>query len=383
VSGAVRAASPLSAIIDLRRRALFVTSISKSSGRRSRHFSWGRRRALLGFFRAFATLLRCGITIRRGLSVAIDQVTDQNLRESLRAVLADVEEGSSLSSALERRPGEFSPLQVAMIGAAETGGVLDRVTERIAEVLDREHALRKRLQGAIAYPAIVALVAGTLVLFMLLHIIPMFAAMFERFGAPLPLPTRVLLEVRSVIVSPALWILGAPACTAIAFMLTLLRGSPAERLDRVRLQIPLVGRLFKAAATARVTRMLGVLVSSDVGILKAMEVVAPVAGSLVYARALTAVAAALQRGEGLRSAMAATRLFEPLVLALIGVGEESGALDEMFIAAAGYLEIELEAAVTALAALVEPTLIGCLGLLVAVIVFSIFLPLYSLIGSIA
>ncbi len=385
VAGTLRAESVRAAAIDLQRRALFVTSLTV--GTEIRRFSLPeiegrRRRAVLAFFRALSVLVRAGVPLRRALDVAVAHCGERRLREALRAVVADVEHGSTLSAAFARRPADFSPLQTAMIGAGETGGVLDDVLDRIADVLEREHVVRKKLQAALTYPALVAGAAILLIAFLMVHVVPMFASLFARFSVPLPWPTRMLLDIGSVLGS----VKTLPGLVGVIASAAAISGfCKLERLaafDRIKLNVPLVGAVIRHATVARIIRMLGALLRSGVGILTAIDVVAPVSGSRTYRRALSQVSDALRRGEGMYRALQQTALFDPLTLALVGVGEESGALDAMLLAAANYLDVEVEAAIAAFVALLEPALIGVVGLVVGLIVFSIFLPLYGLIGSI-
>jgi type II secretory pathway component PulF len=384
VAGALRAESRAAATLDLQRRSLFVTSLVPSQGSRLKAaaFFGHRRRALLAFFRAFSVLIRAGVSLRRALSVTVTHCSEKRLREALRAVLADVEYGSSLSTALARRPRDFSALQTAMIGAGEAGGVLDDVLERIADVLEHEHAVRKKVQTALVYPAVVAAAAAILILFLIVHVVPMFASLFARFTVPLPWPTRILLELGTTLGSIKSIPILVTAVAGLAAVSRLVRPRQIESLDRVRLKIPLIGVLLRYGALARLTRMLGVLLRSGVSVLTAIDVVAPVSGSRTYERGLRRVGDALRRGEGIHAAFQRNLSCDPLTLALIGVGEESGALDAMLIAAANYLDVEVEATLATLASILEPALIGVVGLIVGLIVFSIFLPLYGLIGSI-
>lgn len=384
VAGRVRADSDRLAALDLHRRALFIRTLSRVKGESGLHRWLSRKhRAGVAFFRAFAVLVRAGVPIRRALAVAIAHCDDRVLKESLRAVLADVEHGYSLSVALARRPQEFSPLQTAMIDAGEAGGVLDAVLERIAETLEHDHALLRKVQAALVYPCVVAIIACSLIAFLIGHILPMFASIFTRFGVALPLPTRVLLGIGSAISSPTIPAVGAAAALILATSVVLWAGKRAYWLERLRFRIPVVGKTLRYAVVARVARMLSVLLHSGVGILAALDIVAPIAGARSLERALADLGDALRRGEPIRAGFARSSLFDPLTLALIAAGEESGTLDAMLQTAANHLEVEVEAALLALAALLEPALIGLLGLLVGLIVFSIFLPLYTLIGSIS
>ncbi len=385
VAGTLRAESVRAAAIDLHRRALFVTSLT--AGTETRRFTFPeiegrRRRAVLAFFRALSVLVRAGVPLRRALDVSVAHCGERRLREALRAVVADVEHGSTLSAAFARRPADFSPLQTAMIGAGETGGVLDDVLDRIADVLEREHNVRKKLQAALTYPALVAGAAMLLIVFLMVHVVPMFASLFARFSVPLPWPTRILLDVGGALGSMKSLPVLAAAIASAAALSGIFKLKRVVAFDQFKLSVPLIGVVIRHAIVARIIRMLGALLRSGVGVLTAIDVVAPVSGSRTYTRGLSQVSDALRRGEGMYRAFQQTALFDPLTLALVGVGEESGALDAMLLAAANYLDVEVEAATAAFVALVEPALIAIVGFVVGLIVFSIFLPLYGLIGSI-
>lgn len=382
VTGIVRAESANAAAVDLQRRALAVTTVRESKGNVS--FHGGRRRsALHGFYRSFAVLLHSGVDMRRALGVAITHCKERELRESLGSVLSDVEHGTSLSAAMSRRPREFPAFHTAMVGAGELGGALDEVLERIAALLDRDHIVRKRIQSALAYPALVAGTAACVIVFLVARVVPMFAGMFHQLGAPLPIPTRILLSFASVLSSPAVIV----ATIAVGLGAFLAVGSSnrfaGERLDRVRLRIPIVGAILRMATISRIARMLGMLLRCGVSILPAIDAAMPVCGSPVYATGLRQIGEGLRRGETLHLCMNRCGLFDQLILALVAAGDESGTVDKMLLVAADYLDVEVEGALRAFAALVEPALIGLLGLIVGFIVFSIFLPLYALIGSLA
>ena len=383
VAGALMAETAAGVAIDLRRRALFVTSVSKAAAVRPQSLNFRRRRTLHGFFRSFAVLIRSGIPIRRALRIVIQHSRDRLFRETLKAVLADVEHGASLSVAMARRPVEFPALLTAMIGAGEAGGVLDDVLDHISSTLDREHEVHRRLQSALVYPAVVAASAGVLLTFLITRVVPMFASMFDRFGVALPAPTRILLRIGTVVAAPFTMLsLIAFSLAAVAAAIWIARTRPAV-VDRVTFALPVIGEVLRLATRARIARMLGRLLLSGVGILRALEVLAPVSGSKPYVNAISQIGRALERGDSFEEAVRSSGIFDSLSVALIAVGEEAGRIDQTFLTIADYLDIELQAKVTTLSALVEPLLIGGLGLVVALIVFSIFLPLYALMGSIA
>ncbi|HEY4440119.1 MAG TPA: type II secretion system F family protein [Candidatus Elarobacter sp.] len=390
IRGAIEAASADDVIANLRSRALFITAVERENplargAGLSLRLGLPSRRALLAFFRSFATLVRAGVPLRRALGVTIDRAGDAVLKEALRSIAADVEHGSSLSAAFARRPRVFAPLHVAMIRAGESGGILDDVLDRLAGFLERDDALRKKLRAALAYPAIVTVAAGGLTAFLLLRIVPMFAQMFDAFHVELPLSTRMLLALSTALQHPAAWAAataGAAAAAALAvWTMKTRRGSLAG--DALRLRLPIVSPLLHRAITARVARTLSTLLRAGVELVAAIEIVRPVAGSARYAEALGRVDVAVREGETLTDALAQTRLFDPLAVALVGIGEETGQLDEMLLTVARYFEADVEAAIATLGAAVEPIMIGVLGVVVGFIVFSVFLPLYSLIGSVS
>ena len=390
VRGAMEAPDADAVLAALRTRALFVTAVERESslaravgGRIA--LGAPKRRALLAFFRSFATLIRAGVPMRRALEVAIERAGDGVLRESLRSVLADIEQGGALGDALAKRPRAFAPLYVAMIRAGEAGGILDDVLERLAAFLEREAALRKKVRAALAYPAVVLSAALGLVLFLVARIVPMFAQMFDAFHVELPLATRLLLGLGAALQQPLTWALASAAIGSAAAAAFAVARSPrgALALDHLRLRAPVVGPLLSKAITARIARLLATLLRAGIDLVGALEVVRPVAGSPAYALALTRVDAALRAGDPLTTPLAATPLFDPLAVAMIRVGEESGQVDEMLLTVAAYFESDVESAIATLGAVVEPLLIGVLGVVVGFIVFSVFIPLYALIGSVS
>jgi type IV pilus assembly protein PilC len=390
VRGAMEAPSVDAVLANLRSRALFVTAVDHETALArtfGRSFSLGRpaRRALLAFFRSFSTLVRAGVPLRRALEVTIERTTDPVLRESLRGVVADVDHGSALGDALERRPRAFAPLYVAMVRAGEAGGILDDVLERLATYLERDADLRKKVRAALAYPAVVTTAALGLVLFLIARIVPMFAQMFDAFHAELPPTTRALLAFGSALQEPAVWIAGAVSLAALiaAAVLASRTARGALLLDAARLRLPIVGPLLQKSITARVARMLATLLRSGIELVTALAVVVPVAGSPSYAAALGRVDVALRAGEPLTAPLEASRLFDPLAVALVRVGEETGLVDEMLLKVASYFETDVEASIATLGAILEPALIGALGTVVGFIVFSVFIPLYALIGSVS
>jgi type IV pilus assembly protein PilC len=389
VRGWLNATNAESAAEGLRRRALFVTAVEPkrlwNRPLRWPHAPSGSSRARVAFFRSFATLVRAGVPMRRGLAVAIERCENVTLAGALRDVLGDIERGDSLSAAFGCRPKAFAPLIVAMVAAGETGGILDDVLDRIAGFLERDYALRKSVVSALAYPATVLFASLALVTFLIVRVVPMFSTLFASFHVPLPLSTRVLMAIGDIASQPAsaLIALGVIAFVAVGSVATSRTRAGRLAFDRFRLRLPIVGTLLRKTIVARFARMLGTLVHSGIELSIALDVVLPVTGSPVHAAALENVAVALREGEALTPPLAATGIFDPMLIALVGVGEETGMLDVMLPKAADYFESDVAAAIATLGAVIEPALIAVLGVIVGLIVYSVFIPLYSLIGSVS
>ncbi len=389
VRGSLQAPDAHAAAAGLWGRALFVTAVE-------REHRWPLRlpaipvrrsstRARVAFFRCFATLVGAGVSLRRALAVTLERCDDRALGSALIAVQAAIERGEALSAALAPRPHEFSPLVVAMIAAGEAGGILDDVLGRIATFLERDHDLRKRVIASLAYPATVLTASLALVGFLIVRVVPMFSTLFASFHVPLPPSTQALLMLGDLLGEPAGPIAALVLLASIPAGIAFARRSPRGRraLDRLRFRIPLVGRLVRTAIAARLARMLGTLVHAGVDLNAALAVLTPVAGSELHAAALADVAVAIRAGEALTPPLAASGLFDPMLVTLVSVGEETGMLDTLLVTAADYFEADVAATIAMLGAVVEPVLIVALGALVALIVSAVFIPLYSLIGGVA
>jgi type IV pilus assembly protein PilC len=338
----------------------------------------------MAFFRSFATLIRAGVPIRRALDVAVDSCRDARLREALRSVASDIESGSELSTAMARRPHEFPRLFVAMIRAGELGGALDDILERIATLLERHSAIRKRVQSAMAYPLVVALAALALVLFLVGSTVPAFASMFAEMHVTLPWTTRALIALGSALHEPLAWL--AIAVVPLLMLGVMRVGRRLEgfalQIDRFRLAMPAFGGILRKSVISRFSRTLGVLLRSGVPLLGALDAAGPVVENAVYARFTQELGGSLREGTSIAVAVERNALFDGLFVQLVRVGEETGTLDAMLLRIAEYYELDVETAIAALGSVVEPILIVGLGAIVGVIVASILVPLYSMIGSI-
>jgi type IV pilus assembly protein PilC len=387
VRGDVSAPDAATARNELQRRALAITSLAprsawRTAGLRLARGSFSAYR--LVFFRSLSTLIRAGVPLRRGLEVAMNRGGNAAFAGALREVLDGVDRGEPLSIAFARRPDLFPAAVVAMTAAGEAGGVLDEVLERVARLVEREDALRKSVVGALAYPLTVFCATCVLVLFLVLRIVPAFATLFAGLHVELPLSTRLLLAFGSAAASPAAAF--AALALGIALAAAASAGTRTQRgrivLDRLRLRLPVAGALLRKTIHARIAGLLGTLVRSGIELSAAIELAAEATWSPVHAGCLRRVAAALRDGDPLTPPLAATGVFDGMFVALVGIGEEAGMLDVILPKAAEYFEADVAATIATLASVVEPALILFLGAAVGTVVYSIYIPLYSLIGSI-
>ena len=330
------------------------------------------------FSRQFATMISAGLTLLRSLNILAEQVENAKLKEVLTKVGAAVEEGKSLSEALAEHGDTFPNLYVAMVRAGETAGTLDLVLLRIADTMEKDVALRRKVKSTMTYPAVVVVLAVLLTVVMLLFIVPTFVGMFESLGGKLPLPTRVLLLMSTAV--RKLWF--------ILFLVPIgawqgykrARQVPQVRahFDAWKLKVPVFGNLFHKLAIARFTRNLSTLLHAGVPILLALEITADTVDNAVISRAVADVRAGVSRGESVTRPLANHAVFPPMVVQMVGVGEETGALDEMLRRIADFYDLEVEATTESLTAALEPLMIAVLGGIVGAMVISLYMPMFKI-----
>jgi type IV pilus assembly protein PilC len=388
VAGVLRTDSQRDALIQLRARGLFVTSLGSAGGGRGwlgamLAFRFSHRDATTRTMRSLAVLVGSGVPLRRSLECVIDQCRDAVLREALSAIAGELDSGASLSRSMRGRPTQFRDQVIALIAAGELGGTLDQALDRAADLLERNSALRRQLVAALAYPTIVLSAALSLVLFLLVATVPAFAGILTQMHAQLPLPTRALLTASELARLPAAWV-AVLLVTIVATGLTwTIRNSSyaVGRLDRIVLKVPFFGPVQRAVNVAAFTRTLGTLLQSGVVITEAIRTTGNVTTNKAFRSAVVEMESRLCEGSTLAPLLAQSGLFDNTAVEMAYVGEESGALDAMLIRIAGYCEQEVDHALRVLTGVLEPTMIVVLGTIVGSIVAAILVPLYSAIGS--
>lgn len=336
------------------------------------------------FSRQFSTMLDAGVSLVRCLDVLQQQTNNAKLRKILVDLSARVESGESLSRSMGRHPKAFSPLVLGLIRAGEVGGVLEESLQRISHFLEKDVELRRKITSALTYPVIVLLAATGIVIFLVSWLVPQFASLFAELGVKdMPAPTQMLIDL-SAFVTQRWWVMIISLVVIIiAYRLFVSTRMGRRVADRVKLRIPVFGGLHHKIVMARFSRTMGTLLVSGVPILQAMETVAGVVGNSVVSDAVMESRARIREGERIADPLQRSKMFPPMVVHMVGVGEESGSLDQMLTKIADFYEGEVESTIASLTAAIEPVMIVLLGFIVGFIVVSMFLPMISVIQNLS
>ena len=331
------------------------------------------------FSRQFATMVNSGLPILRALSILSDQVTNKELAKTLGQIRNDVEQGSSLSVAMAKFPKAFNDLYIAMVKSGETGGMLDDVLLRLADVLEREVHLRQKIKSAMTYPVAVVALVVLIMSAMLLFVVPQFKSIYGQLGGTLPLPTRLLLVASDTV--KKYWYVVIIAVVVFRFAFKRYKKTDAGRatLDALKLKIPIFGTLFHKTALSRFSSTAGMLMKSGVPILQALDIVADTVNNKVMSKAVVDVQSSVREGESIAKPLGRHPVFPPMVVQMLAVGEETGQVDTMLDKVATFYEQEVEASVDALTSLIEPLLIAIIGGAVGAAVIALYMPMFNII----
>ncbi|MCZ7526110.1 MAG: type II secretion system F family protein [Acidimicrobiia bacterium] len=331
------------------------------------------------FSRQFATMINSGLSLLRSLAILTEQTENPELARIIGEVRLDVEKGSSLSAAMARHPKAFNRLYVAMVKSGEAGGVLDSVLLRLADTIERQVELRRRVKSAMTYPAVVSVMVFMIVTVMLVFIVPMFKDMYTELGGTLPLPTRMLLSVSNGARRFWFLVIGAEIGAVVGFRAWIGSEEGRKRWDAIKLRMPIFGGLVRKTALARFARTLAALTRSGVPILESLEIVADTAGNHVVATAVYDTQTAVKAGDSLARPLEQHEVFPPMVVQMMAVGEETGALDEMLEKIADFYDDEVKATVDGLTSLIEPLLIAVMGVVIGGMIIALYLPMFNII----
>jgi len=365
----------------LRAQQLQPTRVKKKSKALSIQIGTGvGAKDIVTFTRLFATMIDAGLPIVQCLDILQGQTDNKAFANILRDVKSNVEQGATFSDSLRRHPKVFDHLYVNLVQAGEVGGILDTILNRLAVYIEKAMKLRRQVRGAMVYPSIVIFVFIGVLTILLTFVIPGFQTMFKDFGAKdeLPALTKFVMAVSAVFVGNILWIL--LGVTALVFGVGYAYRTPKGKkfVHRLLLRLPIVGDVLRKIAVARFTRTLGTLLSSGVPILDALEIVAKTAGNVIVEEAIMYARARISEGKNMAQPLMETNVFPPMVVQMVGVGEQTGALDTMLNKIADFYEEEVDVAVAALTSLIEPALMVGIGGTVGVVLIAMYLPIFGL-----
>jgi type IV pilus assembly protein PilC len=385
IAGEMEADDRMAVVAQLRAKGVVATVVRERTPRASALASLRtrRRRAkdkhLAIYTRQFSTMIDAGLPIVQCLNILSEQSDSNVLRQVTTVIARDVEGGSALADAFRKHPRTFQELYVNMLQAGEAAGILDTVLQRLATYIEKAAALKRKVKGAMVYPATIISVAVLVIMFMMTFVIPTFAEMFAQLNAELPLPTLIVLAIsdftrRYVIVIFA-------ALIGFVFALrTVYRTDPGSRvIDRLLLKVPVVGVLVQKVAVARFTRTLSTLIAAGVPILEGLRITARSAGNRVVEAAVMAARDAVTAGRPLSEPLRQAPVFPPMVTHMISVGETTGSLDQMLSKIADFYDDEVDTAVSALMSLLEPVMIVILGVIIGGLVVALYLPIFKLV----
>lgn len=378
------------AIEHLRAQELFVISIKEQAAALQRQeASLERFRARLRdkkpksrdfmiFCRQFATMLQAGINVLQILKIQAQQSENSALKERLIEVSLDVERGGTLAGALEKHGNFFPKIITSMVEAGEAGGILDAVMERLAAHFENQHDLEEKIRTATTYPIIVSGLAVAVMALMVFFVLPQFSRIFEDMGFEMPFLTRALLALSGFVTGYWYLIIALLLLLVVALRRYLSTPQGRERFDRMQLRLPLYGKIYSTMIVARFARTLGTLLVSGVGLVPALELVEKVINNVVLIDALTEARRVIRQGQALALPLTASGLFPPMLVEMINIGEESGALDSMLSRTADFYESELTFILDRLSSIVEPVLLIAVGLFVGLLLISIIQPMFGI-----
>lgn len=362
-----------------------IKAEAKGLGFKLPSFGGGKKideKDLVVFTRQFSTMIDSGLPLVQCLEILASQQENKTFQEILYKVKESVESGSTFADALGKHPKAFDQLFVNLVAAGEIGGILDTILTRLAAYIEKSMKLKKQIKGAMVYPITIMSIAVVVVGVILVFVIPTFAKMFIEFGGELPAPTKFVIALSNFLVKYFLVIIGGFYATVWAIKKYYATPGGQKNIDRMALKAPIAGPLIRKVSVAKFTRTLGTMVSSGVPIMDGLEIVAKTAGNKIVEEAIYSVRQAISEGKTMAEPLAACGVFPPMVVQMISVGEATGAMDAMLNKIADFYDDEVDDAVGAMTAMMEPLLMVFLGTTVGGLVIAMYLPIFKLAGAV-
>lgn len=386
LTGSILADNENAVAVHCREKGYFITQIKEQGGANSlRGFIDNLKsvsmKEIAIFCRLFSTMIDAGLSLVASLNVLIEQTENPRLKNALQDVYKKIKEGQTLSRALADHPHIFPGIMINMVEAGEVGGVLDEVLNRLASHFEKEHKMNQKIKSAMTYPTVVIVIAVLAVIFILAFVLPTFVQMFANMNKELPLLTRILLAISAFLRNYAPYLALSTAAVFYGLRVALQKEETRKVLDDIILRLPVAGMLVRKIGVARFSRTLSTLLHGGVPIITALDVVQKTIGNLSLVKALGEAHSGIKEGRGLAATLAQSKIFNPMVIQMVSIGEESGALDQMLEKIADFYEGDVEDVVTRLSSIMEPFIIVVLGFVIGLIVLSIMIPLFEIITS--
>jgi len=382
VLGKMVADSETAVIEELRRRKLIIVSVSPLKETMFAKFSFVRKKVsaddLVIFSRQLATMIEAGIPILQALDALQEQMTQAYFKSVIANVRDEIQIGSSLSVAFAKHSRVFDPLFTNMVRVGETGGVLNTILDRIASYMEKSLRLKRKVKSALIYPCVVICMAIVITTLLLVKVVPTFASIYASFGRELPFMTQLLINISNTLKSQIHYHIAG--LVVISFILS--RWYRTEKgaliIDRTKLRLPIFGELLRKVAISRFSRTLATLVQSGVPILESLDIVGKSIGNKVLEVVVSEVKNNVREGESIAVPLVKSNVFPPMVTRMIAIGEKSGQLEKMLTKIAEFYDDQVDAAVAGLTSIIEPLIIGFLGIVVGFIVIALFLPILQI-----
>lgn len=386
-TGSMEGENRISVVSRLREMDYFITSVSEKKKnilftRQITLFQSIKLRDLTIFYRQFATMVNAGLTLVNSLDILTEQVENKALANNIKVVKSDVEAGSTLADAMAKFPRVFSELYISMVRAGEIGGVLDDILLKIADLMEKDYALRQKIKTAMSYPSFVAGAAILMTIFMLTFILPQFVGIFAQFGGELPALTQFFVTLTYLFNKYWYIFFMVFAALVAAFLAYIKTPNGKLNFDKFKLNAPIFGEINRKGAIARFTRILGTLIKSGVPILEALSVSSNAIGNLVISAAVLGAKTKIKEGQSISGPLAASGVFPPMVTQMIMVGEESGELEEMLINVAKFYDQEVDRTVDNLTSIIEPLMMVFIGLTIGTMIIAMYLPIFNMVNLI-
>ncbi len=384
INGEMEAPNREAVVAQLRRQQVMATAVTpKARDIDLKVPGFGAKvgdRDLAVVTRQLATMIDAGLPLVQCLDILAQQQEKKVFQKALHDIRMAVEGGATFSASLKRHPKIFSTLYTNMVEAGEAGGILDTILNRLAAYIEKAMALKKRVKTAMFYPSTIVAVAVVVVIFLLIYVIPTFEQLFAGFGATLPLPTVIVLEASRIVRAYLLVMLAGLVAAVVGLRFYYRTPGGKLAIDRLLLRLPVFGPLIRKVAVAKFTRTLGTLVSSGVSILEGLDITARTAGNKVVEEAVLKARTAIAQGKTIAEPLQASGVFPLMVVQMIAVGEQTGALDRMLNKIADFYDEEVDVAVAGLTSLLEPLLVIFLGVIIGGVVIAMYLPIFKLIS---